>query len=76
VARGAVNRRSRLEEVRLGRASSPGGFGPGAPWAQPFDDDGRLLSNFHVSSPPQQVMVKDSLGSSVTMPVVIVRPYG
>jgi hypothetical protein len=43
---------------------------------QTFDGDGKLLSNFTMSQAPQQVTIKDSLGSSVTVPVTIVRPYG
>jgi hypothetical protein len=44
---------------------------------EPFDGDGRLLSNFPISPPNLQetITVKDSLGSSVTVPIVRVAPY-
>jgi hypothetical protein len=44
---------------------------------QPFDGDGKLVSNFSMSpsNVPQQITVKDSLGGSVTVPVTFVRPY-
>jgi Putative Ig domain len=42
---------------------------------QPFDGDGGLIANIHVSTPPQEITVKDSLGGSVTMPVTFVKPY-
>jgi hypothetical protein len=44
---------------------------------EPFDGDGRLVSNFPISPPNLQetVTVKDSLGSSVTVPIVRVAPY-
>jgi hypothetical protein len=44
---------------------------------EPFDGDGRLLSNLPISPPPlsETVTVKDSLGSSVTVPIVRVAPY-
>jgi putative Ig domain-containing protein len=47
---------------------------PGAP----FPGDGGMVLNTHISPPPtsQQVTIKDSLGSSVTVPVVRVAPYG
>lgn len=47
---------------------------PGAP----FPGDGGMSLFTHISPPPtsQQVTIKDSLGSSVTVPVVRVAPYG
>jgi hypothetical protein len=46
---------------------------------EPFDGDGRLLGNVQISSLtdpiPEKVTVRDSLGSSVTVPVVRVQPY-
>jgi putative Ig domain-containing protein len=44
---------------------------------EPFDGDGRLSSSFPISPPPlsEKVTVTDSLGGSVTVPVVRVKPY-
>jgi Putative Ig domain len=42
---------------------------------EPFDGDGGLIGNIHMSSDPQEITVKDSLGSSVTVPVTFVKPY-
>ena len=45
---------------------------------QPFDGDGKLVSDFHsrgANSIPQEVTVRDSLGSAVTVTVVRVAPY-
>ena len=44
---------------------------------QPFDGDGGLFANIHLSpsSVPAQITVKDSLGGSVTVPVTFVKPY-
>ena len=44
---------------------------------QPFDGDGHLFTNFHYPPPmPQKITIKDSLGSSVTIPVMLVQqPY-
>jgi hypothetical protein len=47
---------------------------------EPFEGDGRLLGNVQISSLtgpiPEDVTVTDSLGSSVTVPVRRVAPYG
>lgn len=43
---------------------------------QPFDGDGKLVGTFRAVPIPQEVTVKDSLGASVTVPVVRVAPYG
>jgi hypothetical protein len=42
---------------------------------EPFNGDGRLFSNIHVSTIPENVTVRDSLGGSVTVPVIFVKPY-
>jgi hypothetical protein len=44
---------------------------------EPFNGDGRLLSNLPISPPSLQetVTVKDSLGGSVTVPIKRVNPY-
>ena len=46
---------------------------------EPFDGDGRLVSGIGITSLngpiPEKVTVTDSLGSSVTVPVVRVKPY-
>jgi hypothetical protein len=41
----------------------------------PFDGDGGLIGSFSMSASPQQITVKDSLGRSVTVPVILVKPY-